>query len=150
MPNRSRRLRKKLRVGEFGRTALEGEAETPLHEAAWVGDVEFARALVSTGANVNCIDTAGESPLHGAAACGHVEMVEYLVSAGANVNIQAEATRGFSPLHWAAGWGGLEPTVALVKAGANVHAKDAYGLTPEQIAVEHQRNDVADFLRSVA
>ena len=150
MPNRSRRLRKKLRIGEFRLTALDGAPETPLHEAAWVGDIETASALVAAGANVNCIDTAGESPLHGAASWGHVEMIEYLVSVGADVNLQAPATRGFSPLHWAAGWGGLAPTIALVKAGANVQAVDAYGLTPAQIALEHKKNDVAEYLRSVA
>ena len=150
MPNRSRRLRKKLRVGEFRPTALEGAPETPLHEAAWAGDLEEAKALVAAGANVNCIDAAGESPLHGAASWGNVETIEYLVSVGADVNIHAAGSRGFSPLHWAAGWGGLAPTIALVRAGADVHAIDAFGLTPEQIAMEHNKNDVAEYLRSVA
>ena len=150
MATRSRRMRKKLRIGEFRLTAQEGAAETPLHEAAWIGDVETARALVAGGAHVNHIDSAGESPLHGAAACGHTEMVEYLISVGAEVNVHAAATRGFTPLHWAAGWGNLETTKALVQSGAIVLAKDVFGLTPEEIAVEHNHQDIVAYLRGAA
>jgi len=150
MKQRSRRLRKKLHVGEFRLTALEGAAETPLHEAAWRGEIEIARALVASGANVNHIDSAGETALHGAAACGHAFMVKFLISAGAEINLHAEATRGFTPLHWAAGWGNLETAKVLVEAGAIVSAKDAFGLTAEEIALEHNRNDISAYLRSYA
>ena len=40
--------------------ALNGQAETPLHGAAWVGDLSLVRALVESGGNVNHIDSAGE------------------------------------------------------------------------------------------
>ena len=38
-------------------TARDGAAETPLHGAAWVGDVAEAEILIAAGADANHIDT---------------------------------------------------------------------------------------------
>jgi ankyrin repeat protein len=130
-------------------TALDGAAETPLHGAAWTGDIQEAKALVAAGADVNHIDSAGETPLHGAAASGEIEMVRYLLSQGARVDIAAKETRGFTPLHWASGWGNLKTVRVLVDAGAAIEAADAYGCSPLDIAREHDRADIVAYFKSM-
>ena len=127
-------------------TARDGAAETPLHGAAWGGDVKEAKALVAAGADVNHVDTAGETPIHGAAAWGKAEMVAYLVSVGARIDIPG--TTGLTPLHWAAGWGNLETVRVLVDAGADPKALNDFGRTAEEVALEHGKSGVAAFLRA--
>ena len=147
---RARRLLRPNRRRWPGFTALDGAAESLLHQAAWSGDVLQAAVLIAKGANVNLVDSAGETALHGAAACGHTEMVRLLISAGAQINIAASATRGFTPLHWAAGWGNIETVRFLVEAGASVIAKDAVGLSAAEIALEHKNEHIAAYLRTAA
>jgi ankyrin repeat protein len=125
--------------------ATEGGAETELHGVAWTGELERARELIATGADVNHIDSAGETPIHGAAANGNSEMVSLLLAAGARIDIPG--TNAMMPLHWAAGWGNLETVRVLVDAGADVAALDALGLTAEQVAVKHKNAAIADYLR---
>lgn len=127
-------------------TAQDGQAETPLHEAGWAGDVEKARRLIAHGADVNHIDSAGETALHGAAAWGHARMVEFLLSAGARFDIPG--TTGLTPLHWAAGWGNLETVRVLVQAGADVSARNEFGSTPADVALEHRKSDIAAYLNA--
>ena len=126
--------------------ATEGGAETELHGVAWTGQLERARTLISGGADVNHIDSAGETPIHGAAANGNAEMVSFLLSVGARIDIPG--TNAMTPLHWAAGWGNLETVRVLVDAGADVSVVDALGLSAEQVAVKHKNAAIADYLRS--
>ena len=127
-------------------TARDGAAETPLHGAAWGGDVEEAKTLIAAGADVNHIDSAGETPIHGAAAWGHAKMVKYLISVGARIDIPG--TTALTPLHWAAGWGNLQTVKVLVEAGADLKALNASGRTAAEVALEHHRSDVAKYLRA--
>jgi ankyrin repeat protein len=53
---------------------------TPLHFAAFMGELDRARALVEGGATVDIEDYEGASPLDIARSEGHVEVVEYLES----------------------------------------------------------------------
>jgi ankyrin repeat protein len=129
-------------------TALDGAPETPLHAAAWAGDIEEAIALVSAGADVNHIDTAGETPIHGAAAWGHAAMVKYLIAVGARMDILG-TPGGLSPLRWAAGWGNLETVRALVESGADRKAKNTFGPTPEEVATKHGRKEIVTYLRGL-
>ena len=112
--------------------------------ADFVGFADATRG-VAAGADVNHIDTAGETPIHGAAACGRAEMVANLISVGARIDIPG--TNGMTPLHWAAGWGNLESVQVLVEAGADVKVPDVAGRTAEDMALKHQKPDVATYLR---
>ena len=59
-----------------------GYAETELHSAEWIGDIERANELISKGADVNKHDSIGEIPLHGAAACGNTEIAKLFFLTG--------------------------------------------------------------------
>jgi ankyrin repeat protein len=127
-------------------SALEGAAETPLHGAAWGGDLEEVKQLIAEGADVNYRDAANETPLHGAAAWGRAEVVRFLIESGAHVNMPG--TTQLTPLHWAAGWGNLETVKVLLLSGADVRAKNEFGETAEQLALQRNRTEIAACIRA--
>lgn len=64
---------------------------TALHQSAIDGNLECAKALISSGADVNCTDCELWTPLHAAAMSGQIELVRYLLSHGANSRLKNEA-----------------------------------------------------------
>ena len=108
----------------------------PLHQAAFNGNAEEVRRLLSNGADVNAGEPNGRTPLHLAAMESETEVVRLLVAKGANVNARvaavegAEAITGFTPLHFAAYWGADDVARLLVAKGANVNARNKDGATP--------------------
>jgi uncharacterized protein len=129
-------------------TANDGAAESPLHGAAWCGDIEEVTRLVEDGADVNWRDSIGETALFGAAAWGHVEVVRYLLRVGADFNV-AESTIGYTPLHWAASHGNLETIRTLVEAGADPTVADHQGRLPVDVAHKHGKGAHVSFLKSI-
>ena len=57
---------------------------TPLHNAAQWGHVDFAASLIECGASLDIRNSQGWTPLHTASAWGHVNVAELLLSKGAN------------------------------------------------------------------
>ena len=89
-------------------------AYTPLHDAAYRGDVDKARELLKQGRyDVNCRYGIGWTPLHCACTGDHVDMVRMLIS-----EFQADTTLqdacGDTPLHKAAYWGRGEVALTLI------------------------------------
>jgi ankyrin repeat protein len=72
---------------------------TPLMFAAREGDLESARLLVGSGADVNAIAADGKDALGLAVFNGNYDLASYLVDNKSKVN-QAD-TQGFTPLFWA-------------------------------------------------
>ena len=82
---------------------------TPLHDAAWRGDVAAIRQLVNDGGDVNAADDMGATALYWAARGGHPlgphqctgeepgrpEVIAALVALGADPNIQDRRPQGF-------------------------------------------------------
>ena len=64
---------------------------TALHQSAIDGNLECAKALIASGANVNCADCELWTPLHAAAMSGKIEVVRYLLSHGANSTLKNES-----------------------------------------------------------
>ena len=71
---------------------------TPLHFAAFLGDVSTATMLIEAGADVSAVSRNAMlvQPLHSAAAACNVEVARVLVEHGADVN--AEQQDGYLPL----------------------------------------------------
>lgn len=63
---------------------------TALHQSAVDGNLECAKALVGSGAKINCVDCEKWTPLHAAVVQGHVEFVRFLLQAGANPTMKNE------------------------------------------------------------
>lgn len=67
---------------------------------AGYNNLEVARFLLESGAEVNLKDKGGLIPLHNASSFGHLEIAGLLIEYGAEVN-QPDKW-GFTPLHEAA------------------------------------------------
>jgi len=72
---------------------------TPLMFAARQGDLEIARLLVDSGADLNAVGGDGKNALALAIFNGNYAVASFLIDKGADVN-QADAQR-FTPLFWA-------------------------------------------------
>ena len=71
-------------IGANHRDSLGG---TPLHDAAWAGEVEAAKVLLEFGADINAHHIEGGStPLHYAVTTNRLPMVKLLLDRGADVN----------------------------------------------------------------
>jgi hypothetical protein len=98
---------------------------------------EFARWLVSMGADLSAADTWGNTPLHARSRSRRGRIVE-LLDLGADVN-SASASIG-TPLHAAAGSYNVQNARLLLDRGAKVNAPNKEGLTPLELALRQCSN----------
>jgi|TARA_B100000768_G_scaffold115488_1_gene106910 ankyrin repeat protein len=61
---------------------------TPLHQAAFSGELAMLNTLVEKGLDVNAVCKDGDTPVHYAACQGEKECVEALAAAGADLTIK--------------------------------------------------------------
>ena len=119
-----------LRVGgDLGQNEV---CHTPLHKAAVLGNLSTVKSLLTDGAAVAAVDSAGQTPLFAAAALGHDQIAEALLAQGASVRIADRSGR--TPLHWAVASGDEEMAALLIDYGADPDAHDAQGVTPRSLA----------------
>ena len=126
-----KRLERLLGVG-FDPGALRN-GMSPLHWAAWNGQVEAAQLLIAHGVDVDVNSSGGLTPLMHAVERGQDRMVRLLVEAGADVSAKGDEV-GITPLHLAARNDAQEAARVLVGADADVNAKNENGQTPLHIA----------------
>ncbi|KAF2077715.1 hypothetical protein CYY_000962 [Polysphondylium violaceum] len=102
---------------------------TPLHEAAYSGELAAVCLLIDHNANMNAKSFYGTA-LHYAASVGSNECIKYLLQHGADSRLRNE--QGMTALHVAAFHGYPEAlnTLILSNGGAEVNAKCKDGSTP--------------------
>ncbi|NDB86369.1 MAG: ankyrin repeat domain-containing protein [Alphaproteobacteria bacterium] len=103
-----------------------------LHYAVQEGDLDFAKALIDKGADLNAANNQGETPLHIASKAGNLEVIDALAKAGADLN--AADKKGETPLTNASKLGNLDTVNTLIKVGADVNVKNKEGNGPFYIA----------------
>jgi ankyrin repeat protein len=122
-----------VRVDSTNESCIRGqpspERETLLMMVASRGDIDVAKLLLESGADINRRDTFGETPLSRAAWSGNVEMVRFLLAKGANCNL-GENLEGQTPLMIAAWNGHVEVIDWLLDGGAHINARDVNRTTP--------------------
>ncbi|HEY5538496.1 MAG TPA: ankyrin repeat domain-containing protein [Thermoplasmata archaeon] len=140
------RLRKLVAADPQVVNAVSEEGFPPLGLAAYLGQAEAVKFLLSKGSDVNFVAPATAfTALTGAVAGNHKIVVELLLAHGANVNHVYED--GLTPLSEAAANGNAEIVKLLLANGANVHAKTKDGKTALAFALERGHCEVADLLR---
>jgi ankyrin repeat protein len=105
-------------------SAEDTKGDTPLHLAAWAGNVEALASLLSHGADVDWLSGRdGYSPLWCAISANHIDAARLLLSKyGARVSLRSGS--GLMPLHQAAVTGQSAMCELLLDRGAQVDARD--------------------------
>ena len=123
--------------------------ETPLHIAAMLGHVDFAKAILNHKPDMTmAIDFQGRSPLHLAAANGYNQIVNILLLSHPNACIIRDED-GRTPLHLAVMKGQVEVIRELVTAwpeAATTKYELDHGETVLHSAVRHNRLEALKLL----
>ena len=135
----------------------DNERCSPIISAVGWGRLQVVRMLIEFSADIEICSELGRGPLHLAASRhdndDHVGIMRLLLNHGANPN--ARDNNDSTPLHHSSWWreagyatqGTVEDTRLLLKYGAIVDSEDNKGRTPLQLALEHDRQDMATCLR---
>ena len=116
---------------------------TPLMKASWDGELEIAKFLLDSGADVNAVDEGNASALFSALNRDHVEVVQLLIDRGAKLNIRNSYQ--FTPMTQAGAAGNEAIIRILVKAGGNLK-EETHGITPLMFAVASKKVDIVRLL----
>jgi len=133
--------------GKSDVNAKDNDDSTPLHSAIMKNNVDFAKILISAGANVNAKNNKGLTPLGFALHTENIELINILLNAGANINAKDQPNGG-TPLHYVVLKKNIELAKLLVSKGADVKAKDDEGLTPLDFAKENRDKAMMQYLSS--
>ncbi len=114
--------------------ATDNLGNTPLINAASLGQEGAAKLLLKNGAQVEAKNRRGRTALHQAAASGHAKMMTLLLDAGAKIDSVDDL--GWTPLMVAIEHGRMEAFRMALDKGAKINAKTRIGVTPLQLAVE--------------
>jgi ankyrin repeat protein len=122
------------------------EAKPPgfLHEDAVKGDIGWVKNLISTGANVNALDSNLTTPLHRAVIAGHKDVVEILLSHGASID--ALDNMACVPLHRAAEYGHKDIAMLLIEREADITRVDILSASALHYASRQGHREVAELL----
>jgi ankyrin repeat protein len=146
MAGREQRLVELLALDHGLINSYSADGWTPLHLAAFFGNIACARTLVDRGADVNARSRSAmqNMPLHAATATRSREIVELLASHGADVNARQHG--GWTALHAAALNGDLETTRVLIAHGADIKARADNQQNALDLALTRGHQNVVDLL----
>ncbi|XP_042507953.1 ankyrin repeat-containing protein BDA1-like [Macadamia integrifolia] len=121
--------------------------ETPLHIAAMLGHVEFAREILSRKPDLATeLDSESSSPLHLASAKGNLEMVKELLKINPDV-CRLTDQDGRTPLHCAAIKGRIDVMKELIQTRREViHERVDRGESILHLCVKHNRLEALKLL----
>lgn len=129
------RLRELLGKDPEGAKTFAPDGWTPLHLAAFFGNLDACALLLDHGAELSAKarNPLANEPLHAAVAGGHASAVRLLIERGADPR-SPHCQRGSTPLHLAVESDDAEIVEVLLEAGAEVGAHNDQGQTPVDVA----------------
>jgi hypothetical protein len=77
-----------LLIAQGANINAKPDGRTPLHVAAWSGNVPVAELLIAKGADIDAKANNGWTPLHGACFRGRKVVVELLIAKGTDLNVK--------------------------------------------------------------
>jgi len=98
--------------------AWAGTSDSPVSDAAMLGDLVLVRTLLEEGTDANAAQGDGMTALHWAAEKGPKELAQMLIFAGAGLETRTRLG-SYTPLHLAAQAAQTELVELLLKAGSN-------------------------------
>jgi ankyrin repeat protein len=142
------RVAKEIEADPAYLTAESGFGWTPLHFAAYAGNVEVAKLLLDRGAPIDrrANTKFRNTPLQVSLLTAQEEMAAFLVARGADVRIEQD--EGFTALHEAAQIGSEKLIAVLLDAGADPSSRAQDGRTPLGIARKSGHTAAARLLQS--
>ncbi len=115
--------------------AFSPAMDSPVADAAQLGDMDVIRVLLRDGADVNAAQGDGMTALHWAAQNSDADLAELLLFAGANPQ---PTTRlgAYTPLHQAARKGAADVVRVILNAGGAIDRVTTTGTTAMHFAAE--------------
>lgn len=115
---------------------------TPLHHAAWSGQIDIVEWLLEHGANVHSLDREGSGVFHtlSRVVWNHVNIAEKLLKAGALLNVHGHL--GLTPLHLATSKANFHLVKFFLSNGAILKADSHMSGTPVHIAAANGNVDL--------
>jgi ankyrin repeat protein len=126
--------------------AKDDNGWTPLHHAVPDGHKEIAELLIAKGGDVNAKGIYG-TPLDHAEAEWEGDFTEVNAARNEVADLLRKHGGKNGTIHSAARGGDFEAVREFLAAGTDVNAKDGYGNTPLDFAVEHDKPETSDLLR---
>ncbi|MBQ0052425.1 MAG: ankyrin repeat domain-containing protein [Treponema sp.] len=118
---------------------------TPLHEAVRYGKVDIARLLLAAGAQVDALDSIGKTPIMLIMPV-EAQYTLYATLLQYKANVNQKDMYGDTILHVATMSGSpVNALQLLVNSGAAVNERNKQGVTPIEIAIEHQLKEQVAF-----
>lgn len=122
--------------------------QSPLQQAAAIGNKQLVEGLLEAGAQVDSEPARyrGRTALQAAASEGQHEVVELLLARGADIKAEPASDNGRTALQAAAGAGHLEVVKLLCSGGVNGDPGENEGRTALQAAAEGGHREIMEFL----
>jgi len=127
---------KELQKGKFFGYRKNDSTLEEFVSAAFEGNINAVKKIISQGIDVNTISSNGEAALHKAIRANNLSIVRILLKAGANPSLKEEEQE-YSPLMIAFNGSNVDWAIfqALLEAGADINSRASRGETALMLAV---------------
>ncbi len=126
-------------LGEIGSTRL-------LIASLKCGSIKFLEKYIEQGFNPFYESDTKSNLIHYASESNSTELIDDLINKKIPVN--KTDIFGFTPLHIAALYGNTQVVRLLVEKGLDINARTREGKTPYNLAVEAEKDETAEYLKS--